>query len=418
MANLSFPSVGLPAQTVLDDLGSAKSNDVDWRAGRTNLYVQFGGDDVLDIARRAADLYYSESGHGAAAFPSVGRLQSEVVGWLLSLVHGGALSDGCFTASGSESILLCLKAARDWAVARRPGIGTPKILVPQSAHPAFDKAAGILGLEVARTPLRADYRADVAAMESRICPRTIMVAGSAPQFGHGIIDPIGDIGDLAIRYDLWMHVDACIGALIAPFLRVQGVDVPAFDFSVEGVRSISADIHKYGFGAKGASAALFRHHCWRPSYTFEFDDWPIGSYASSGLAGTRPAGPIAAAWAVMRYLGHEGYERIAGDILQIWRNLQEGLDEIDGVELVCRPDLPVLAWRTPGLPVNAVAAAMSRRGWFVKTMARPSAIHLGMITMHQGPTVGAYLASVRECVAELREAGASSDGPTAGRVGA
>jgi sphinganine-1-phosphate aldolase len=399
-----FPGIGSSAQSVLDELRAAKRDDVDWRSGRTNMYVQFGGDDVLEIARQAADLYYSENAHGTAAFPSVARLQADVLSWLLSLVQGGSMSDGCFTASGSESILISLKAARDWARARRPDIGIPKIVVPQSAHPAFDKAGGILGLEVVRTPLRPDYRADVELMEARICSRTIMLVGSAPQFGHGVIDPIVEISALSIRRNLWMHVDACIGALFAPFARSLGVDVPPFDFAVDGVRSISADIHKYGFGAKGASVALFRHRCWRESYVFEFDDWPIGSYASSGLAGTRSAAPIAAAWAVMRYLGHDGYVRIAGEILETCRRLQKGLEAIEGVELVCRPDLPIIAWRRPGSSIDAVASAMTRRGWFIRTMARPSAIHMGMLTMHQAPVVDAYLDSVRDSVAELSSA--------------
>jgi glutamate/tyrosine decarboxylase-like PLP-dependent enzyme len=262
----------------------------------------------------------------------------------------------------------------------------------------------LLNLEIVRTPLRADFRADVDAMEARISPRTIGLAGSAPQFGHGVIDPITQIADVAVRHNLWMHVDACIGALIAPFVRARGIELPAFDFAVEGVRSISADIHKYGFGAKGASAALFRHGCWRSSYVFEFDDWPIGTYSSAGIAGTRSAAPIAAAWAVMRYLGHEGYTKIAGEIVATSRRLKDGLEAIEGVDLVGRPDLPVIAWRTPGLPVEDVVAGMTSRGWFVRTMARPSAIHMGMITMQQAPVVEEYLEGVRDSVAEVQSA--------------
>ena len=399
----TLPLHGLSAEAVTEELMRTKSNDVDWRSGRTNLYVQFGGDDVLDVAKRAAHLYFSENAHGVAAFPSVARLQQDVLDWMLGLVGAGPFADGCFAASGSESILVSLKAARDWARQRRPDIGVPKIVVPQSAHPAFDKAAGILDLEVVRTPLHADYRADVAAMEARICSRTIMVVGSAPQFGHGVVDPIEEIAALGVHHNLWVHVDACIGALIAPFARKAGATVPAFDFGVEGVRSISADLHKYGFAAKGAWVALFRHRCWRPSYAFEFDDWPIGSYGSVGLTGTRSAAPIAAAWAVMRYLGEEGYTRIAAEILEISRRLRTGLEAVDGVTLVGAPDLPVIAWRAPGLPIQRVAEAMTAKGWFVRPMARPQAIHMGMITLHQGPVVEAYTADVAEVIAALHQ---------------
>ena len=403
MSRPAFPTASRPAAEVLQDLRQAKAGDVDWKSGRTNLYVQFGGEDVLEVAKEASLLYFSENAHGTAAFPSVVRLQAEVLDWLLHLVNAGPFGDGCFTASGSESILMALKAARDWARGRRPDLGFPKFVVPGSAHPAFEKAGNLLGIEIVRAPIGADFRADVAAMEALICPRTIGLAGSAPQFGHGVVDPIGQIADLAIRRNLWLHVDACIGALIAPFARRAGAKVPEFDFKIDGVRSISADIHKYGFGAKGASAALFRHKCWRPHYAFEFDDWPIGSYGSVGLAGTRPAAPIAAAWAVMRYLGEEGYTRIAAQILDISARLQVGLKAIDGVELINTPDLPVLAWRVPGQPIDRVMEGMTARSWFLRPMARPAAIHMGMITLHQGPAVEPYLRDVAEVVAALKQ---------------
>ena len=401
MSRSAFPRHGTPADGVLGALRDAKSGDVDWKSGRTNMYVQFGGDDVLDVAKQAAQLYFSENAHGVAAFPSLVRLQAEILDWMLELASAGPQGDGCFTASGSESILMAMKAARDWARSRRPDIGFAKIVVPQSAHPAFDKAGSILGLEVVRAPIAADYRADVGAMEALICPRTIMVAGSAPQFGHGVVDPIADIAELGLRHDLWVHVDACIGGLIAPFARLAGAAVPEFDFKIEGVRSISVDLHKYGFAAKGASAALFRHKAWRPFYAFEFDDWPIGTYGSVGLAGTRSAVPIAAAWAVMRYLGEEGYVRLATAILGAFERLKAGLGAIEGVEIVGKPDLPVLAWKTPGLAIDRVIQGMTSKGWFLRPMARPSAVHMGMISMHQVPVVEAYIADVADVMSSL-----------------
>lgn len=402
MARSSFPVNGTQAPNVLEELLNAKTADVDWRSGRTNLYVQFGGDDVLDLAKQASQLFFSENAHGIAAFPSVGRLQSDVLDWMLDLVSAGPFADGCFTASGSESILMSLKAARDWARSRRSNLTIGKVIVPRSAHPAFEKAGNILGLEIVRAPQRSDFRADVGAMEKLICDRTIALGGSAPQFGQGVVDPIADIAVLAQKHDLWLHVDACIGALIAPFARLAGASIPEFDFKIDGVRSISADLHKYGFGAKGASAALFRHKCWRSSYAFEFDNWPIGSYASVGLAGTRSAAPIAAAWAVMRYLGQDGYTRIAREILKITDRLRSGLSAIEGIELVGNPDLPIIAWRANGVRNDDVAHELTKFGWFVRPMANPAAIHMGMISLHQGPAVEKYLSDVTSLMVKLR----------------
>jgi len=402
MNRSAFPQRGSAAADVLSALRDAKAGDVDWRAGKTNLYVQFGGDDVLEISRRAADLYFSENAHGLAAFPSVQRLQSDVLGFLLNLLSGGPNADGCLTGSGSESIFLALKTARDWARARNPALSTPKIIVPRSAHPAFDKAGAILGIEVVRTPLRHDFRADTEAIRSSICSRTIALGGSAPQFGHGVVDNIDEMASLAVAHNLWLHVDACIGAMVAPFVRLSGRSVPHFDFRIDGVRSISADLHKYGFAAKGISAVLFRHQCWRPHYTFEFDDWPIGAYTSSGLAGTRSAATIASAWAVIHYLGVEGFVRVAHQLMTGTDRLTNGLKSIAGVELVSQPDLPIVAWRCEDLSTQGLAAQLRKRGWFVRTMARPEAIHLGMISMHQLPVIDDYLDHVRACIERVR----------------
>lgn len=401
MARITFPEHGRSIETVLDDLVRAKQADVDWRAGRTNLYVQYAGDDVLEVSRRAADLYFSENAHGVAAFPSVGQLQKEVIESLLDLLNAGPLADGCLTGSGSESIFLAMKTARDWAKARRPRLRDPKAIVPVSAHPAFDKAGAILGVEVIRVPIRTDYRADTNRLRDAVCPRTILLGGSAPQFGHGVVDPISEIAEIALENNLWLHVDACIGALIAPFARLAGANIPPFDFHVEGVRSISADLHKYGFAAKGISAVLFRHHCWRPHYTFEFDDWPLGSYSSSGLAGTRSAATIASAWAVMRYLGKDGFARVVAQIMAASEQLLAGLRSINGVTPISEPDLPIVAWTTTRLPLHQVADELRRRGWFIRTMLRPEAVHMGMLSLQQVSVVQHYLDSVRDSIAAI-----------------
>ncbi len=397
-----IPPKGSAATEVLAELQSAKRHDLDWHSGKTNFYVQFGGDDVLQVARDAANLYFSENAHSAKAFPSLRQLQDDVLGWVLSLLGASSESDGCFTASGSESIFVAMKVARDWARARNPFIGVPKVIIPRSAHPAFDKAGANLGMEVVRVPLGADYRADVDAIAERICTRTVMLGASAPQLPHGVIDPIEAIAELAINRNLWLHVDACIGAMIAPFARAIGVAVPRFDFSVAGVRSISADLHKYGFAAKGASAILFRHHCWKPLYTFEFDDWPIGTYTSTLLAGTRPGGPIASAWAVIRYLGEEGYTRIAREIFGARDRLLDGFEKIEGIRPVCRPDLSVLAYSSENVAIPALAAEMEKRSWLVKTMVDPAAVHLGMLTMHQVPVVDEYLSDLEDIIGQIR----------------
>ena len=380
----------------------AREGDVDWRGGRVGHFIHFGGEDVLEVAKDASRLFLSENAIGSTAFPSLERFEDEVIGWTLGLLNGGEEATGSMTSGGTESIFMAVKTARDWARATRPDLGVPEIVAPYSAHPSFSKAAHFLGMKVTRVPLRADFRADVEAMAAAIGPDTMMLVGSAPQFAHGVFDPIAELGVLARERGLWLHVDACVGGFVAPFVRKLGYPIPDFDFSVSGVTSMSADLHKYGFTPKGASTVLFHDGALRRHQVFEFDEWPGGHYASPGFSGSRPGGPVAAAWAVLRYLGGEGYVRIAREIMGAVERLKDGILAIDGVEIVGEPELTVMAYGARDLDIYAVAEAMGRHGWFTVRAAEPPSIHLGMLTMTHVPVVERYLADLAESVAEVR----------------
>lgn len=285
-----FPPKGRTRDDVLDELEAGKVNDVDWRGGRIGLYTHFGGDDVLEIAKDASRMYFSENALGQSAFPSLARFESDVITWTLGLLSAGDDASGSMTSGGTESIMMAVKTARDWSRQNRPVPGVPQVVAPYSAHPAFNKAAHYLGLDVKRVPVGPDHRANAERMADAIEDRTIMLVGSAPQFAHGVIDPISDLAQLALEHDLWLHVDACVGGFIAPFARALGRPIPPFDFSVPGVSSMSADLHKYGFTAKGASTFLLADQANRKHQVFEFDDWSRGHYSSPTIPGTRPGG--------------------------------------------------------------------------------------------------------------------------------
>ena len=396
-----FPPRGRTREEVLADLEAAKAEDVDWRGGRIGLYTHFGGDDVLEIAQDASRMYFSENALGGSAFPSLARLENDVIAWTLGLLNGGDDAAGSMTSGGTESILMGVKTARDWARDAHPGVDRPVVVAPWSAHPAFDKAAHYLGVEVRRVPLGDDFRADAGRMAAAIDDRTVMLVASTPQFAHGVNDPVADVAELARNGNLWLHVDACVGGFIAPFARELGRPVPPFDFSVPGVASMSADLHKYGFTAKGASAFLLADRTHRRHQVFEFDQWPRGRYASPTVPGSRPGGPVAAAWAVLSYLGRDGYLRIAGELLDAVDRLKAGIAAIDGLRIVGDPPLTILSYTSEDHDVLAVAAAMTNRGWFVTPSADPPAVHMGMLTMTHVP-VDRYLADLARSVEEAR----------------
>lgn len=397
---MGFPDEGLGSNEVFAEMESARKDDVDWRGGRLGLYVHFAGDDVLEVAKEAHHRFFSENALGPGAFPSLKRFENDIVSWTADLL-GCETATGTITAGGTESIFLALKTARDWAQDKRPVSGQPVVVAPQSAHPAFNKAAHYLGLRIERVPLAQNYRAAPERMAQAVTDNCIAIVGSAPSFPHGVIDPIAAIGEIATTHDLWFHVDACIGGYIAPFARRIGYPIPEFDFSVPAVKSISADLHKYGFTAKGASTLLLRSIELQRYQIFEFDDWPRGHYSSPTFTGTRPGGPIAAAWAVMRYLGLEGYDRIARLIMQARDELIAGVQAIEGLSIVSDPDLSVLEYTAKGLDIDALAEAMEDRGWFVTRASHPPGIHMGMLTKAHVPIIGTYLRDLEQSVDEV-----------------
>ncbi len=394
MKPVPFPQTGLAPERLFEQMEAARADDVDWRRGRVALYVHYAGEDVLDVAKEAYRRFFSENGLGLKAFPSLRRFEDDIIAWTADLLAAGPDSTGVVTSGGTESIFLAMKAARDWARVEHPEVKEPEVIAPISAHPAFDKAAHYLCMKVRRVPVGADFRADVSAMAAAVGPKTIMLVGSAPSFPYGVIEDIPALGVLAREKGLWLHVDACVGGFLSPFVRRLGYPIPPFDFSVPGVRSMSADLHKYGFTAKGASVLLLSSESLRQYVTFEFDSWPRGKYSAATFAGSRPGGAIAAAWAVMRYLGVEGYMRLAKSIMQTRDRMARGINAVPGLYVVGSPDLSILGVGGRDLDIFAVAEEMGRRGWFVSTMSDPPGIHLGMLTL-------AHVAHAEEYLADL-----------------
>jgi glutamate/tyrosine decarboxylase-like PLP-dependent enzyme len=410
MARKTLPRQGTDWPTLRESLAEIGEGDVDWRRGRTAVYVFNAGEDVLEVAKQAYALFQSENALGPAAFPSLARMENEVVEMGLSLLQAPEGACGNMTSGGSESIFLAVKACREAARARGVDTRGGEIVLPRSGHPAFDKAAHVLDLRTVRVPVAADLRADPEAMAAAISDRSLMLVGSAPCFPYGLIDPIEALAEIARARGLWLHVDACVGGYFAPFARMNGVPLPAFDFSVPGVHSISADLHKYGYAAKGASTLFHRDEAQRRGQVFEFDDWPAGGMTTPTAAGTRPGGAVAAAWAVMHYLGVEGYRAKAKAVTDTRERMLREISAIDGLSPVGEPRLGLFAYGSFGpdaLDVYAVWGRLLARGWFTGLLTEPRAIHL-MLSPAHADFADDYLADLREAVAEVRSTGATA----------
>ncbi|MBK8764357.1 MAG: aspartate aminotransferase family protein [Burkholderiaceae bacterium] len=400
---MAFPEKGRARADILRELHERKANDIDWRGGRAPVFVFKAEDEVDRMGREAFVEYFAENALGAtSAFPSVRGLEQEVIAMALDLFHAPPGAAGFMSTGGSESILLAVQTCRKFERDRR---GQPRhhgnIVASETLHPAFDKAASLMDLEIRRVPVRADLRADVAALEAAIDTDTILLVGSAPNFPYGMIDPIAELSEIALRHRVWLHVDACVGGYLAPFARRLGRPVPEFDFSLPGVRSISADLHKYGFCPKPASTVLYRSAADAAFQPFDFSGWPSGRFITGTVVGTRPAGGVAAAWAVLQHLGAEGYLRIAEQLLGGIDRYRRELGAIPGLFVVGEPDLAIVAYGSHDLDAFAIATQMAQRGWQPGLLRRPRAVHRMMSMLHID-SMAPYLDDLRWAVSELR----------------
>jgi glutamate/tyrosine decarboxylase-like PLP-dependent enzyme len=402
-----LPQHGLAADEVAARLRDLQADDVRWREGRAFTLAYSAGPDVQAVAEDALRRFMTENALNTHAFPSLRTIQQDVVAIVSGWLDGGPEAAGFMTTGGTESILLAVEAARQRGLVERD-IRRPNVVLPSSAHAAFEKGAHYFGLESRRIPVREDWRADVDAMAHAIDDDTVLVVGSAPQYPQGVIDPITDIAALAAERGINCHVDACMGGVTLPYLARLGSPVPPFDFSVPGVTSMSVDLHKFGYTAKGASVIVHRTKALRRHQVFVTENWLGGTYGSSGLLGTKSGGPMAAAWAVLHHLGDDGYLRMAATARAATEELAAGIRDRPALVLRAEPDAMLLAFGAADpsqLDVFALADALWARGWYVDRQGPPPSLHCTVNAIHAG-RIPEFLADLDDALAEVSSAGA------------
>ena len=306
------------------------------------------------------------------------------------------------TSGGTESILCAMLGARQWARTARPEITAPELVLPTTAHAAFSKAAHYFDIKLIRVPVDETFRADVEAMRAAVTPNTIMIVGSAPAYPQGVIDPIESLAAIAQDHGLLCHVDACMGGYTLPFLEQLGVALSPWDFRVPGVTSISADVHKYGYSAKGASVLMYANKIIRKNQFFVTSDWLGGFYGSQSMAGTRPGGPIAAAWAVMHHLGANGYRHHVQRSYETAQKLAGAINATPGIRVLGRPDATLVGWSSDPAcdapaDIFAVGDELVRRDWFCDRQAPPDSLHCTVNSVH-ADVIDDFIADVRASV--------------------
>ncbi len=413
-----MPDQGLPPEEIMDMMRRMQEQeDGRWRDGYASGAVYHGDPEHIAFMNQVYALHSQTNPLHADLWPSAVKYDAEIVAMTADMLnadeaerlHPGTQVCGSVTSGGTESILMAMKSYRDWA-RQKKGIKRPNIVIPITAHPAFDKAGEYFGIQVIRTPVGPDYRADVRAMKKAINSNTIALAGSAPAFPHGVIDPIPEMSALAREGGVGFHTDACLGGFIVPWAEKLGYPVPVIDFRLPGVTTISVDTHKYGYTAKGTSVALYRHPGLRRYQYFSVTDWPGGLYASPTMTGSRPGGLVAVAWAVMVKLGREGYLDAARRILETGERIREGVARIPGLYVLGDP-LWVIAFGSDEVDIYQVLDALARRGWSLNGLQFPPAIHIAVTLRHTQPGVPErFLADLADAVEEVRAHPPSSGG--------
>lgn len=397
---VALPRHGCSPDEIWATMDQAVADDVRWQDGRVAALVYLAGDDVMSVAKEAYFRGFSGNGLAPTAFPSLKRYEEEVIGMTASLLHAEH-GVGNITSGGTESILLAVKIARDRARELQPSITAPEMVLPETAHPAFNKAAHYFGLTPIRTPVGADFRVDLAKYQAAITENTILLVGSAPNYVYTMIDPIPALSELARERNISFHVDACVGGFFLPFVEKLGREIIPFDFRNPGVTTISADLHKFGYTAKGASTLICRDAEILRYQGFAFSDWPGGTYRTPTLTGTRPGGAIAAAWAVLHYLGEEGYLRLTERTLRMVDRFVAAIDAIPELYVVGQPDMSLVAFGSDSLDIVAVGDGLQERGWFVYLERVPPSIHL-MLSPGHDAIIDRYLDDLREVLDLVR----------------
>jgi sphinganine-1-phosphate aldolase len=409
MSEIKFPSQPTSADQILDSITEMQAQDADWRHGRLFSLIYHSESELEEVTKAAYMSCFSLNALSHGAFPSMSRMEADIVGMTADLL-GRPGAPGSLTSGGSESNFLAMKTARDRAREVMPHITAPEMVIPWSAHPSLSKAAGYLGVKVVRADMDSEQRADLASVVRSITPNTILLVASAPSWPHGMVDPVVDMAKLALSRNLMMHVDACVGGFVLPFAKRLGRPVPDFDLSVDGVTSISADIHKFGYTSKGASVILYRTDDIFAFQPFDFEDWTGGNYSVATVLGSRPGGAVAAAWATLRYLGLPGYIELTRRCLEATRGFMDAVTAIDGFFVEGDPQYNLFAFGSRDLDIREVFVGLKEAGWHPLLQGNPpSSLHLTLTPSHDR-VVGDFARDLRHVADRVRRGEINAEG--------
>jgi glutamate/tyrosine decarboxylase-like PLP-dependent enzyme len=403
----TLPAAGLSHEKILHDIQQMHDLEtVRWKEGYVSGGIYHGDAEHINFLNKVYALQSQSNPLHSDLFPSANKYEAEIVSMVAHLNGKGTRPDntavcGTVTSGGTESILVAMKAYRDRAREEK-GITEPEMIVPITAHAAFDKASQYFNIKQVKIPFIGDYTADISALRSAINNNTVVIAGSAPSFPHGTFDPIKEMSDLAYKHGVGFHTDFCLGGFVVPFAEKLGYKVPVVDFRLPGVTSMSVDTHKYGYAAKGTSVVLYRTEELRHYQFYTTTEWPGGLYFSPTIAGSRPGALSAACWAAMLAMGEEGYIKATQSIVETAQKIRAGIESIPELYILGEP-LWIFAVGSESLNIYEVLDQMTQRHWNLNGLHKPSCFHIALTLRHTQPGVAErFIQDLKDAVAYVK----------------
>ena len=400
MVKDKIPKTGITEKNLYEYMENSMHSDIDWRSGKTFGAVYYPGDKYSKAISNAYIKYMHENAFDPQLFSSILTMENELVQQTASLFSSNQKLFGNLTSGGTESIFLSLLSARNWSKKQKT-IKNPEVILSSSAHPAFLKAMNFLRIKPVIVSTKKDFNLNLNGFKEAINQNTILLVASAPAYPTGMIDPISELSNLALENKLLLHVDACIGGFLLSFLKKCNYNIPLFDFNLDGVSSLSVDLHKYAYAPKGSSVLLYRNDELRKQQFSVYPNWEGGIYGSTSFLGTKPGGIVAASWFALNHIGENGYIELTQKTMSATKVIYDFIQKSEHLSLIGKPIMSLIAFHSEKYDIYHIADELSNLGWYIGRLQNPRGIHLVVSQIHADGAAENFIADLQSVLKSL-----------------
>ena len=394
MSKIKIPKIGITEKDLFESMVNSMQSDIDWRAGKTFGAVYYPGEKYSKAISNAYLKYMHENAFDPQLFSSILTMENEVVQQTASLFSNNQKLFGNLTSGGTESIFLSILSARNYSKQHK-NIKNPEVILSSSAHPAFLKAMNFLRIKPIIVPTKKDFNLNLNGFKEAINQNTILLVASAPAYPTGMIDPISELSNLALENKLLLHVDACIGGFLLSYLKKCNYKIPLYDFNLDGVSSLSVDLHKYAYAPKGSSVLLYRNDELRKQQFSVYPNWEGGIYGSTSFLGTKPGGIVAASWFALNHIGENGYIELTQKTMSATKVIYDFIQKSEHLSIIGNPIMSLIAFQSEKYDIYHIADELSNLGWYIGRLQNPRGIHLVVSQIHADGAAENFIADLQ-----------------------